>query len=463
MSDAYRVHHDACPSNGSGRYDVTVYESPRLGERCERVCLDNGMTVLLVPKQMTQCYAMLVIRYGAQDTAYLRDGLRVTLPEGVAHFLEHKLFARPDGTDANEHFSAVGAESNAWTTYDKTAYLFSTTEAPDKALAVLLDFVLTPYFTPENVAHERGIIREEIRMGEDNPWQTLSDKTMQAMYAHHPLRTRICGSVESIEDIDEKALYEAYRTFYRPEYMTLVVCGDMTMTRVLDAITPVLAAHPSESALHCVERVSEPEPPTVLATRVTDVASLSQPLFEIAIKDTVIPTAPYARLRRETAMNVLSEVLFSRASRFYNELFEAGKITPSYSYGYSTTDGAAYHALTGEADDPEAVYAAYLATVERARREGLDPADVERYRRVMYAGFVSEFDYPEDVADLLCEAEGNGCVLFETLRAIDEVTYEEVCALLDAFDERATVFTVLYPEESDGDDEMIEEEESCGI
>lgn len=459
MSDAYRVRHEACPSTCPGVCDMTVYESPRLGECCERVRLENGMTVLLVPKQMTQSYAMLVVRYGAQDTAYLRDGQKIVLPEGVAHFLEHKLFADPDGMDANDRFSAIGAESNAWTTYDKTAYLFSTTEAPDEALAVLLDFVLTPYFTTENVDHERGIIREEIRMGEDNPWQTLSDKTMRAMYTSHPLRTRICGSVESIERIGVEQLYEAYHTFYRPEYMTLVVCGDVTMARVLDAIQPVLAAHPSDAALHCVERVKYPEPPTVSETRVTGVESLSQPLFQIALKDTVLPTDPYERLRRETAMNVLSEVLFSRASRFYNELFEAGKITPSYSYGYSTTDGAAYHALVGEADDPEAVYAAYLATVERARREGLDPADVERYRRVMYAGFVSEFDYPEDVADLLCEAEGNGCTLFESLRAIDEVTYEEVCALLDAFDERATVFTVLYPEESGEDDEMIEEEE----
>ena len=110
--------------------------------------------------------------------------------------------------------------------------------------------------------------------------------------------------------------------------------------------------------------------------------------------------------------------------------------------------------------DPEAVYAAYLAAVERAKREGLDREEVERYRRVLYAGFVSEFDYPEDIADLLCEAELGGNVLFDTLRAIDEVTYEEVCALLDAFDERATVFTVLYPEDEDGEDDGYQEDDN---
>lgn len=457
MSDAYRISH----TYQVGAHEVTVYDSPRLGERCERVLMTNGMTVLLVPKQMTQSYAMLVVRYGAQDIEYQHNGQTVTRPEGVAHFLEHKMFARPDGTDANELLSAVGAESNAWTSYDKTAYLFSTTEAPDKALSILLDFVMTPYFTKENVAHERGIIREEIRMGEDNPWQTLSELTMQSMYTHHPLRRRICGTVDSIEQIDDRTLYEVYGTFYRPDQMFLVVCGDVTVPRVLASIEDVLAAHPVDLALHEIKRLQISEPPTVSSCRVTDYANVAQPLFEIAVKDTVIPTDPFERLRRETAMNILSEVLFSRAGRFYNELFEAGKITPSYAYGYSTTDGAAYHALTGEADDPEAVFQSYLATLERARREGLDRADVERYRRVMYAGFVSEFDYPEDIADLLCEAEGNGSVLFDSLRAIDEVTYEEVCALLDVFDERATVFTVLMPEEGRG--ENSEEDKTCGI
>ena len=296
-------------------------------------------------------------------------------------------------------------------------------------------------------------------MGEDDPWQRLGELTMQAMYASHPLRRRICGTVESIERIDEKTLYAAYRAFYRPEHMTLVVCGDVTMARILDAIEPVLAAHPADMALREVERLRVKEAPTVLKGQVSEQANVSQPLFEIAVKDAVLPTDPFARLRRETAMDLVSEVLFSRAGRFYNELFEAGKITSSYFYGYSTTDGAAYHSVAGEADDPEAVYAAYLAAVERARREGLDREEVERYRRVLYAGFVSEFDYPEDIADLVCEAELGGNVLFDTLRAIDEVTYEEVCALLDAFDERATVFTVLYPEDEDGGDGSYQDDD----
>ena len=423
--------------------------SPRLKERCERVVHPSGMVVLRVPKQMTQTYAMLVVRFGAQDVSFTVNGKRKNMPEGVAHFLEHKMFARPDGGDANELLSALGAESNAWTTYDKTAYLFSTAEEPGAPLSVLLDFVLNPYFTPKNVAHERGIIREEIMMGEDDPWQRLYEQTMRAMYRSHPIRRRICGTVGSIARITDKTLGECYRSFYRPDNMYLVVCGEIPMDTILEKVDCAMAARPADMALCRVERENCEESGGVLQNDVRDAANVSQPLFQIAVKDTRIPHDPTERLRRETAMNLLSEVLFSRASRFYNGLFERGLITPGYSYGYSTTPGAAYHAIAGETDDPEAVRTAYFEAIERVCREGLDRGEVERYRRVMYASFVSEFDFPEDIADLLCESEGNGVGVFDTLRVIDEITYDELGALLsENFKQENTTFSVLYPKES---------------
>ncbi len=424
------------------------FVSSRLKEQYERVVHPSGLVVLHFPKDMVQSYALLTVRFGAQDVAFDINGKGVRTPDGLAHFLEHKLFARPDGSDANELFSAVGAEANAWTTYDKTAYLFSTVEQTRAALSVLLDFVFHPYFTPENVARERGIIREEIAMGEDDPWQRLNEQTMRAMYRHHPLRHRICGTAASIERIDAEMLYECHRNFYRPDNMYLVTCGRFDMAEIMAAVDTALADRPADTVRRQIGRRIDAESFGVAHRRVSSDADLSRSLFQIAVKDIAIPADPYDRLRRETAMNLLSEVLFSRASAFHNGLFERGLIAPGYSYGYSTTLGAAYHALAGETDDVEAVWQAYCETIERARREGLDNAEVERYRRVMYASFVSEFDFPEDVADLICEAEGNGVGLFDTLHAIDEITYDEVCGLLhDHFDECVTTLSVLYPRE----------------
>ena len=239
-----------------GQTSVRLEHCARLGERCERVTHASGLTVLLVPKQMTLTYAQLVVGFGARDNTFDIEGKTYRVPDGVAHFLEHKMFANPDGTDANEQFSALGADANAWTDYDRTAYLFSTAESPMPALRVLLDMVMTPCFTKENVAKEKGIIQEEILMGEDDPWQTLYEQAMRATYSHHALRRRICGTVSSIARITPAILERCYRAFYRPSNMCLVICGNVTMTEILEVVDASLVSSREESdtVLSCPDR-----------------------------------------------------------------------------------------------------------------------------------------------------------------------------------------------------------------
>jgi predicted Zn-dependent peptidase len=149
-------------------------------------------------------------------------------------------------------------------------------------------------------------------------------------------------------------------------------------------------------------------------------------------------------------MSILSELLFCRAGDFYHELFEAGKLSPAYSYECSTLDGhspLAYHAVVGEADDPAYVFNFYTEYVSRVKERGLTREDFERIRRVLYAGFVAQFDYPDDIAELLCEAEGDGRRLFDALDAIGSITFEEVEALLlQSFDPNLTVFSTMIPD-----------------
>ena len=429
-----------------GQTPVRLEHCVRLGERCERATHASGLTVLLVPKQMTLTYAQLVVGFGARDNTFSVDGRTYRVPDGVAHFLEHKMFANPDGTDANELFSALGADANAWTDYDRTAYLFSTAESPVPALRVLLDMVMTPYFTKENVAKEKGIIREEILMGEDDPWQMLYEQAMRATYSHHALRRRICGTLSSIARITPATLERCYRAFYRPSNMCLVMCGNVTMAEVLAVVDAALPPSGEEQTkvLRCPDRE---EAPTVVRCRSCRRARVAQPLFQITLKDTCLPQDGRERLYRESAMNLLSEVLFSRAAPFYGELFEKGLITPGYSYGYSTAQGAAYHAVTGEARDARAVWKKYKQVVAAAQREGLSTEDVERCRRVLYASFVSQFDYPEDIADLTCEAYAGGTGVFDTLEVLQRITKEELETLLrEMFLPEATTLCVLRPD-----------------
>ncbi len=444
MNSDIHVHTDTYEIDG---VKVEIQRSERLGEQCEVATLPGGLTVVLVPKQMTVTYAMLVVRFGARDVAFDVNGVAHTVPDGVAHFLEHKMFALPDGSDANEHFSALGADANAYTDYDKTTFLFHTTESPLPALRILLDLVFQPHFTKENVAHEQGIIHEEILMDEDDPWQKLNEQTMRALYLRHPLRRQVCGTVSSVATITDETLYECYRAFYRPENMHVIVCGNLTMRQILAVVKEALAAHSlDERASATVERRDYEEPATVKQNIVEQHARVSQFMFQIAVKDTNLPAEPVARLRREMAMNLLSEILFSRAAKFYNELFEKGQITTSYSYGYSTTAGAAYHALAGETSNPKALWNMYWKVLSDARRDGLSSEDFERCRKVLYAGYVSEFDSPEDIADLACEAMDNGYCIFDTLMVIGEITQQEVEALLqDCFNQESTVFSFLIP------------------
>ena len=445
-------------SEQRGAYSVLIDECARLRERCEDVTHPSGLRIRLIPKPMMQTYVMLSVDFGARDTSYTYGGKRVCLPDGVAHFLEHKMFAGPDGTDANEKFSALGAEANAWTDYDTTAYLFSTAEDPVPPLRVLLDMVFTPYFTKESVSKEQGIIQEEISMGEDDPWQQLYEQSMRATYAKHPLRKRICGTAASISRITPRMLYACHEAFYRPEYMCLTVCGSVSMSDLVAQVDAQMARLPAAKTPAPIRREVE-EPAKTPRRRTVRRARVSQPLFQITLKDTALPEQPKERLYRETAVNLISEMLFSRAAPFYGELFEQGLITPGYSYGYSSAKGAAYHALTGEARDVQAIWEQYVRVIERSRREGLSAEDFERCRRVLYASFVSQFDYPEDIADLAGDCEQNGFGVFDALDCIERVSLQELQALLEElFLPEASVLSVLLPDS----DKVKEENENVG-
>lgn len=429
----------------------------RLGEKYQSTTHPSGLTVLLFPKKCVTTYATLVFRYGAQDTAFLMDGREYKVPNGSAHFLEHKMFARPDGTDANEAFSALGAEANAWTSYDKTAYLFSTSEPADEALNTLISFVSEPYFTRENVARERGIIREEIAMGEDDPWTRLYEKSMKATFVRHGVRRKICGTKSSVGRITHQTLKLCYDAFYRPNNAYLVVCGDLTMERVLSAVdVPLTAWYDRTKLLPPVTKLTPDEPEHILHSRVREQGGVVRPIFRITWKDDVKSRTSQQMLWRETAMNILSEMLFCRAARFYDELFEAGKISPAYAYGYSAMGGSnpvAYHFIEGEADDPDLILRAYLDYVRALQRTGLAREDFERMRRVLYAGYVSQFDFPDDIADMLCDCYGEGRGLFEPLTVLQNITFDEVEALLLAcFDPAKTVFSVITPDTNNKED-----------
>ncbi len=422
----------------------TEFSSALLGERYTRVDHPSGLAVYVFPKRMSGTYALLSTCYGSADAAFSVDGAPMLQPpDGVAHFLEHKLFDNPDGSDAFARFAALGADANAYTAYHRTAYLFSATEHVPEALRELIYFVTHPHFTEASVKKEQGIIAEEIKMYADNPWERGYQNLLASLYHRHPIRRNICGSLSSIKRITPEVLSECYRAFYRPENMALVVSGDITVEAVMEAVEEALPAW--EAPVTLVRKHYE-EPLAPRRARVECRMSVSKPVFHIGVKDTAVPREPEARLRRDLAINLLGDILFSQSGDFYSEMFESGRITPSYSADYSTMEGFGYYCIAGESEDPDGVMEALLAYLSRVEREGIDPEAFERCRRAMYADEIRAYDSTEEIANRLLTFVFDGSELFAPLSILQDFTAGEMEALLaEFFRPEQFSLSVVYP------------------
>lgn len=430
----------------------TEYSSALLRERYYRMEHTSGLPIYVFPKELTTSYALFAVNYGSMDSQFQRHGddAPVRVPDGIAHFLEHKLFENEDGSDSFARFAAIGADANAYTSYDRTAYLFSATEHFDKALEELLRFVTHPHFTDASVKKEQGIIAEEIRTYEDSPWERCFRLLLESIYENCPVRINICGSEASIAKITPKLLYDCYHTFYNPANMILAVCGSVTPDEVMAIADRVL---PRDFLPRTVERAPFEERDCVARAYAEDTMQVAKPIFSIGIKDRAL-SDPAARMRRDLCMALLDEILFSRAGDFYNNLFERGVITPSFGFGYSCSDRFAFHCLSGESDTPEVVLASLKEYLARVRREGISDEAFERCRRVMYSDEICAYDSSEEIANRLLSFAMDGLDMFscpDTLQSITKRELEEFLAT--AFDDDCFSMAVVRPQDTQNEGE----------
>lgn len=422
----------------------TECTSALLRERYFKIEHESGLEVYVFPKQLTTTYALLAARYGSMDDCFTADGECIRVPDGTAHFLEHKMFENEDGSDSFARFTALGADANAYTSYNRTAYLFSCTGQMEQPLEELLRFVTHPYFTAETVAKEQGIIAEEIRMYEDNPWERGFQNLLCALYRCHPVRKNICGSEASIAQITPELLYRCHAMFYRPSNLVLVVCGDVTEQQVTELAKRALrGCHRLEKP--CRTRPSEPE--SVCTPQIRTRMQVAKPIFHIGFKDVESGRkSPAERLRRDAAMTLLGETLFSRAGAFYNRLFESELITPSFSFGYSSLEDVAFFELAGESEHPEQVVRALTEELERVCREGICLEELERCRRVLYADEIRAYDSTEEIANRLLNFVLDGGELFSYPQLLQDVTVAQLRELLQTvFQKEHMAVSVVEP------------------
>lgn len=423
--------------------------SPKLREKYYRVVHASGLTVYVFPKRFSTVYAELAVRFGSADECFRvgEEKEPTRLPGGVAHFLEHKMFENADGSDSLARFSELGADANAYTDYERTVYLFHTASDPVPALEELLRFVTHPHFTEKSVRKEQGIIAEEIRMYRDSPGDRCFSEMLSGLYHKHPVRNDICGSEESIRLITPEILYRAYHAFYRPSNMVLTVCGDVELQKILSVCDKCL---PEGDKCETVEKCLPQEPAGVFRSRSEQKMQLGKPLFCLGMKDAVTAASagfsPRERARRGMSFALLNEILFSRSEDFYNRLFEAGLISPSWSYGYTDSETYAYNGFSGESEQPDAVEEEFLRYLDSVRKNGWSHESFVRNRRVMEAEYIQSFDSAEEIAGQLTDCALDGTELFDYPEILREITEEELFGLLtNAFREEFLTLSVVRP------------------
>ncbi len=357
---------------------------PRVGEKMYRETLENGLTVFVFPKPGYQKgYAFFAANYGGMDTRFCLNGQWHDTPAGIAHYLEHKMFDTEEG-NALQDLAANGASPNAFTSNAITGYYFESTEKFEENLRILLSFVSVPYFTKESVDKEQGIIGQEIGMMDDTPnWVVFTNLT-KALYAYHPIRLSVAGSVESISRITAETLYACHKAFYDPANMVLCAAGDLDPERVCAIAREILPKTPGPIAEKDYGAAEEPQAAQRL---VEQRMAVSTPIFMLGWKGDA-PARGEETLRLELAGELALEALLGNSSPLYARLYREGLIDQDFYYACELYPKCAFFCAGGESRDPEAVGKAVLEEAKRIAREGIDPALWARLKKGTYGNRV---------------------------------------------------------------------------
>ena len=422
-------------------------ENKKIEEKYYYFKHESGLDIYIFPKNHTTSYALFGTKYGSIDNTFKIKGEAdfTVVPDGIAHFLEHKLFENEDGIHADRRFADTGAYSNAYTDFDKTCYLFScsdNSEKFDKSLEILLDFVTHPYFTAESVKKEQGIIGQEIMMYEDNPEWQVYFQMMSNMYEKHSVRLDIAGTIESISKITPDILYKCHKAFYNLYNMHLCISGNITPEQIKKTADKILLKSPPFE----IERYEYEEPKKINKTVAEKKLKVSKPLFNIGIKD--CETGIYGKelAKKSAETDILTNMLFNKSSDFYTKLYSSGKINNKFSTGSEYHPEYGHWIFSGESENPAEVMDEIIKELETQIKTGLDRENFERCKRAGYAASVTIFDNTENIANAFINCVQKGYDILDLPKIIESVSFEDAASRLRRiFKKENFILSVINP------------------
>ena len=403
---------------------MTKTEYSNIGEVLYTAELPNGLRICVVPKPgFSSYYAVFGTDYGGAMRDFELDGEKIKTPAGVAHFLEHKMFDLPNGDNALEMLSANGADPNAFTSSGVTMYYFKCTKGFEDNLKLLLHFVSTPYFTPETVQKEQGIIGQEIQMGEDSPGSAIYYNLLGMLYANHPVKDKIAGSIESIAQITDKTLYDCHKVFYAPSNMVLCVEGDVNPDRIYEIAEEALTKEKSPIP-HA--DYGEPEGPLPLAQKKEVEMPVSAPQFLIGSKLSCSGnTEGREELRQRLIGNLALKLLLGNSSSFYTRLYTEGTLNRDFDAEVDFTADTATLFIGGESPEPDKVFDELNAEVARVSAEGFDTEYFRRTKKSVTGNLLRGLEDFDNVCVGLAMDLFDGFCSFDAMELLEDVTNED--------------------------------------
>ncbi|MCL2014046.1 MAG: insulinase family protein [Oscillospiraceae bacterium] len=421
--------------------DRQTIKGMRIREEYIKIKHPTGLTVLLYPMQgYSSAYALFGTKYGSIDRSFKTQssGEFITVPDGIAHFLEHKLFENEDG-DAFSLFAKTGASANAYTSFDRTCYLFSCTDNFEQSLDALLSFVRDPYFTEETVKKEQGIIGQEIRMYRDDPhWRSFFG-LLSALYKVHPVNIDIAGTEESIAQITSEILFDCYNTFYNLNNMALAIAGNFDPDAAMAVINKTIKADPEIE----ITRADYAESAEIAEQKVSVNLEVSIPLFTCGYK--LSPCDGKDALKKELECAVISECIAGEDSEFYRRMYDGGLINSSFSSEIMFGNGYFILGFSGESREPEKVFDEIKNETEKIKARGLSEEDFTRSKKKIYGMVIREWGSVQKVAGNLITSAFSDTDIYDRIELAANLTLDGAARTFSELIAERSAISIVFP------------------
>lgn len=418
-------------------------ENKNIKEKCYMEKLENGLQVIIIPKKEIQKkYIIWATKFGSIDNTFIDSttGEKVVIPDGVAHFLEHKMFEQKNGVDSLYVLMALGLDANAYTTNDHTAYLFECTDHFYEGLDELMDYVQNPYFTDQNVEKEKGIIGQEIGMYDDDPGWQLYINAMDCLYEKNTIKVDTAGTVETISGINPEMLYKCYNTFYHPSNMVLTVVGDFEPEAILAEIKKRLKDNEVRGE---ITRIYPEEKLEINKKYAEKEMEVSLPLFMIGFKDNIKDKYNEV-VKRHIAIEIILNMLIGKSSNLYNELYKEGYLLSQPDLEYEFGNEYSHVLIGGQSKNPQKVYEKIAEKIQEMRNNNINVQEFERIKKKIYGDYAVEYNNVADIGRMFTSDYIKGINSFEYMDKFEEIDAEYAKQVLkEIFTEDKMIMSVI--------------------